>query len=336
VVFSAIFLLEEGNMKSDRGLSKFIKSKSFILLVLVVVCWVAFAILSEGKFIKLVNIRNILNSMVVTILLTIGAVCLMISGAIDLSTTQISVLSGILLASFLTRVGLPWPIAILATLAVASLIGFFNALLINKFKFQPFIATMAMSSVVQGLTFLAVGVKNIDIKNEAMTFLGTYRIGDLVPITLVIALVFMAVYGVMLAKTYFGKTIYMIGGNPRAARLAGMNPSRMSYILFMNNAALGGVAGMLLAIRMRTGTVLATTNQFAGMTGAILGGVSFGGGSGGMGGAFIGMLLLNGFNNGLTVIGIHPYWQTFAGGALLIIALAFDYFGMKRSGRLPQ
>ena len=105
----------------------------------------------------------------------------------------------------------------------------------------------------------------------------------------------------------------------------------MSYILFINNAMLGGFAGCLLAFRLTSGTVDAVTNaQFLGMTGAILGGVSFGGGSGGMGGAFVGMLLLNGFSNGLTVLGIPVYWQTFGNGALLLFALTFDYFGNRR------
>jgi ribose/xylose/arabinose/galactoside ABC-type transport system permease subunit len=140
-----------------------------------------------------------------------------------------------------------------------------------------------------------------------------------------------AVYGVVLAKTRFGKSIYMIGGNPVAAKLAGLNPKKIWYILFINNAVLGAVAGSLQAMRLRAGTVTGIANgQFTGMTGAILGGVSFGGGSGGMGGAFVGLVLLNGFNTGLMNLGITPYYTTVASGALLLIALAFDYFNARR------
>jgi ribose/xylose/arabinose/galactoside ABC-type transport system permease subunit len=318
-------------MESARGLKKFVKSKTFVLLILVAIMWVIFSVLSEGAYTSLINIRNILNSIVITILLTIGAVYLMIDGHIDLSTSMVGSMTSLMVAIFLTKYGWPWPIAIIACLAVAAVIGFANAVLINEFRFQPFIATMAMASVVKGLTYVFCGTAPITIKDPAMVALGTSRIGGFVPYTIILALVIILIYGIILSKTYFGKTIYMIGGNKHAARLAGLNPKKMSYILFINNAILGGFAGCLLAFRLTSGTVDAVTNsQFLGMTGAILGGVSFGGGSGGMGGAFVGMILLNGFSNGLTVLGLPVYWQNFGSGALLLLALMFDYFSVRR------
>ncbi|MDR2356963.1 MAG: ABC transporter permease [Oscillospiraceae bacterium] len=321
-------------MESVRGLRKFIRSKTFTLIILVIIIWAFFTIVSGGAFIKLINIRNILNSMVVTSFLTVGAVFLMICGYIDLSTSMIGSMSGVVVAIFLTNLGLPWVLAVLLALAMSGVIGLFNAFLINGFHFQPFIATMAISSVVQGLTMVTCGVTAIPITEPLMVKIGTARIADAVPYTIIASLAVISIYGFILSKTNFGKNIYMIGGNPRAARLSGLNPSRTSYILFLNNALLGGFGGILLSFRLKAGVVGSVANsQFAGMTGAILGGVSFGGGSGGMGGAFVGMLLLNGFNNGLTVMGVPPYWQTFASGALLLIALSFDYLAMKKTGR---
>ena len=318
-------------MESTRGLKKFVKSKTFVLLILVILTWALFSILSEGTFTTLTNIRSILNSIVITIFLTIGAVYLMIDGHIDLSTSMVGSMTSLMVAIFISKYGLPWPVAIPLCLAVAGVIGFANAVLINEFRFQPFIATMAMASVVQGLTYVFCGTTPIPIKDPTMVALGTSRIGGLVPYTIPLALVALIIYGIILSKTNFGKSIYMIGGNPRAARLAGLNPKKMSYKLFINNAVLGGFAGCLLAFRLTSGTVDAVTNsQFLGMTGAILGGVSFGGGSGGMGGAFVGMLLLNGFSNGLTVLGLPVYWRTFGNGALLLFALTFDFIGKRR------
>jgi len=244
---------------------------------------------------------------------------------------MVGCLTNLLVAICLTSLGMPWPLALLLALIAAGMIGLFNAVLINEFGFQPFIATMAMASIVQGLTYIVCGTKSIPIKDPAMVAIGTFKIGGLIPVTIIFALAAFIIYGIILSKTSFGKSIYMIGGNPRAAKLSGMNPKKMSYILFINNAVLGGFAGCLLAFRLKSGAVDAVANsQFAGLTGAILGGVSFGGGSGGMGGAFIGLLLLNGFSNGLTVLGVPAFWQTFGNGALLLIALTFDYFGKRR------
>ena len=87
----------------------------------------------------------------------------------------------------------------------------------------------------------------------------------------------------------------------------------------------------MLASRVSSATVTGVnSNQFSGVTAAILGGISFGGGTGGMVGAFIGLLLLNCFNNGMTLIGMDPYWQTVASGALLLLALIIDYYNNRK------
>ena len=123
----------------------------------------------------------------------------------------------------------------------------------------------------------------------------------------------------------------MCGCNREAARLAGLKPKKICYILFINMGFLASLSGIILAARMKSATVTGISgNQFSGITAAILGGISFGGGSGGMLGAFFGLLLLNCFNNGMTVMGVNPYWQTVASGALLLIALMFDFISMVR------
>jgi ribose/xylose/arabinose/galactoside ABC-type transport system permease subunit len=306
----------------------------FILLILLFVITTIFTVMSKGRFIKPANMRNILNSMIIATFLTTGAVCLMISGQIDLSTASVGTMTGIIVASLVTTLGIPWPIAVIMSLVCSGGIGFLNAVLINEFGFQAFIATMAVANIAKGLAYLICDTKAIPINDPALLWIGTGRvIFDRIPVSVILALLTLFVYGVILAKTKFGQSIYMIGGNPQAARLSGLKPRKMSYILFINNGVLGGAAGILTAARMKSGNVGGVSaSQFAGMTGAILGGVSFGGGSGGMGGAFIGLVVLNGFSNGLTTVGVSSFWQTVASGALLLIALAFDLVGRKKLG----
>ncbi|MDR0905555.1 MAG: ABC transporter permease [Oscillospiraceae bacterium] len=312
------------------GVRKFLNSKAFMLVVMIVAEVIFFTIVSKGMYISMFNVRNILSSMVITAYLTAGAVFLMISGNIDLSTAQVSTIAGVVMAKLLLA-GMPWPLAVILTIAGSAFIGLINSVLINEFHFMPFVATMSVSYVAQGIMLLITHGAAVDVENPAIVWIGTYRIFKQIPVNVIFTFIIFAIYGIILARSKFGKHLYLIGGNPVAARLAGLDPKKMWYVLFINNAALGGVAGMLQAARLRAGTTNGIANgMFAGTTGAILGGVSFGGGSGGMGGAFIGLVMINAFNSGLTVVGVNPYWQTVASGMLLLIALTFDYFNMRR------
>jgi ribose/xylose/arabinose/galactoside ABC-type transport system permease subunit len=316
-------------VKTNR-LRAFAQKKIFVLLVLLIVVAVFYQITTKGDFLTWFNIKNILSSMVVTTYLTCGAVFLMISGHIDLSTAQVATISGIMFAKLMSG-GVPFVPALLITILIGAIVGTLNAVLINEVGFQAFIATMAVSYVVQGSMLMLSNGSAIQVTNRVAVWIGTYKIAGEIPVNIVFTLVIFTIYGVVLARTRFGKSIYLIGGNPTAARLAGLKPKMIWYILFINNAMLGAVGGALQAMRLKAGTVTGIANgQFAGMTGAILGGVSFGGGAGGMGGAFAGLVLLNGFNTGLMNLGVTPYFTTVASGALLLIALTFDWFNAKR------
>ena len=316
-------------MHSRSIIRGFIRSKFFMLLVLLIVIIGFLAIYSGGTFIRLRNIMNILNMMVAVTLLTIGAGCLIISGKLDLSTGAVGTMAGVCLA-VLIQGGMHWSLSLLISLSLGVVTGLFNAMLINEFRFQPFIATMSVASVARGLTFVISSAPSTPMRDPVLSYLGGGRIGGLVPISVIISLCGLLIYGLMLNKTKFGRNIYLVGGNPNAAMLAGVNPKKISYILFVNSGVLGAFAGCLLAGSLKSATVTAlNASQFAGVTAAILGGISFGGGSGGMGGAFLGLLILNGFTNGMTILGVGPYWQLVASGVLLLLALSMDYFNIR-------
>jgi ribose/xylose/arabinose/galactoside ABC-type transport system permease subunit len=191
---------------------------------------------------------------------------------------------------------------------------------------------MAMASVAQGLTYAASDAQSIPIEVEIITKIGNGKfLNNTVPYAMLGVFAVFLFYGIMLGRSKFGRQIYLVGGNPKAAYLSGINPKRMSYLLFMNSGMLGALAGSLYAAQLKSGTVTGVvTSQFTGITAAMLGGISFGGGSGGMAGAFVGLLILNTFSNGLTILGMNTYWKTFASGALLIAALTMDVFTSRR------
>ncbi len=323
-------------METTNKVTRFFKSKTFTLIVLLVFIIAFFSILSKGSYFSLSNLKNILNAMVLYMLLAIAEGVLIISGEIDLSPGYIGTMCGVLLAVLSTSLGLPWYLAIIIALALGAGTGLFNALLINEFGFQSFIATLATGQfIAKGMALVISGGKTIPIKDKVITAIGTGRILDIVPVSIIIALALILIYGIILAKTKFGRSLYLCGGNRQAARLAGLNPRKLSYILFANSGALGALAGIIFDARMKIGSLTGTNlYAFSAITAAILGGISFGGGSGGMLGCFLGLLVINSFGNGLTVMQVNPYWIQVASGVLLLIALSFDYFSTRRAKRI--
>jgi len=313
------------------NIKKIAHSKIFTLLILLAIVIATFTILSNGAFLQPRNIRNIFQATVVVSLLTIGAGMLMISGQIDLSLGGIGTMCA-MMAAFLMRSGLPWHLSMLAALVLGAICGAFNAVLVNEFNFQSFIATLATASIAQGFMAVISQGRQIDISDRTFNFIGGARFwDDLIPFSLIISLVLLVLYGIMLKNTKFGRSIYLVGGNADASRLAGLRPKRISYLLFMNAGALAALAGMLLAGRMMTSNTVGITNaQFQGLTAAILGGIAFGGGSGGMGGAMIGILILSTFNNGMTMINVPMHWQSVASGLVLLSALTADFLSSRK------
>jgi ribose transport system permease protein len=317
--------------RSTSKFRKFITSKEATLVIMLIVIVVAFGILSSGKYYRPSNIKNILNSAVLVALFTIGEGMLIISGGLDLSAGYCGTAAGIWISYLMTNAGIPWVPALIIAVLCGAIVGLINGVLVNVFNFQPFIATLAMMSVCQGIGYIICNAVPISIKNDTFAFIGGGKIPGLgIPFAIVIAIVLVIIYGLILGKTQFGHGLYLIGSNPTAARLAGLNPKKVGYIMYINCSALSALAGCILASRLKMGNVQGTSGQeMTAITAAVLGGISFGGGTGGMVGCVFGIVIISAFNNGLTVMNVSSYWQTVASGLLLVIALLLDYATMK-------
>ena len=309
------------------------------MLAILIVVFTVWSLVIGNKFFQINTLVTILSSIVVTSFLAVGAAFLMVSGNIDLSASSIGAFGGMLTAAAIFYWHFPWWISIPIALICCGAFGMVNGVLVNEFRFQPFIATMAMSSVIKGIMmFVSIDQRaanptatTVNFTNNAINWIGTYQIFGKVPFTIIFTIIAFIVYGVILSKTRFGMKVYLVGGNPRAANLVGINSKKVSYILFINSAMLGGVSGVLLTCRTLQGSSMALqSNMFTGITAAMLGGISFGGGSGGMGGAFVGMMILNTFNQGMATVNFSPYWTTILSGLLLIFALTLDHVNQRR------
>ena len=323
----------------EKKIKPLLQHKVFSLVLLyigMVIIFTVWALINHTKFLTWPVFRNILNSLVVSSFLTMGAGCLLIAGHIDLSQAAIGAFGSMVLATAIKGWALPWYVGIVIALILCAVFGAVNAVLVTRLRFPSFISTLAMASMVKGLMYLFSSLgnnglaANVNFMNKAVSFIGTGSLGP-IPFGVIVMAVFFIVYGLIISKSAFGMKVTLMGGSPVAATLAGINANGIMTILFINSAVLGGVAGIFNCARLSQGALTAlTTNQFTGLTAAILGGISFGGGVGGMGGAFVGLLILNTFQIGMGIVGVNPFWVNVFSGLLLLIALAFDFLSQQR------
>ncbi|MCL1896253.1 MAG: ABC transporter permease [Clostridiales bacterium] len=317
-----------GTARIRQGAGRLFGNNDFVMVIVLVAIILLFTSLNPNFF-SFKNMMNILYAASIIGLLAIGMTYLMIAGHIDLSCGAVAGLSGVIIAVLLRDTYIEaWPVAFILTLVVALLVGLANSVLVNVFELQPFIATLAMASVCTGAAYLLAGGRAVLLSNLSLMSIGTDRVGGQngVPITVIVLIVFFVVFGFILSKTVFGRSIYMIGGNVTAAKLAGLNPKRLSMTCYMISAGIAGLAGVLLTARMHSSMPGAGSGgEFDAITAAVLGGVAFTGGRGHLLGCFIGLVIIQTFANGLTVLNVNSFWQVIAKGILLIAALVFDY-----------
>ena len=298
------------------------------MLAAIVVVFIIFTSLNRN-FITPTNIVNILVAGSLVGLVAIGHTYLIIAAQNDLSPGAVVAFTGVL-AALLSSAGLSFGLVCIITLICGALIGVFNAFMVNKIKLDPFIATLVTQSVIRGFAYIICDGKPVSITDPTYLLIGKLRIFG-VPLAVWIMIIFIVIFGIILAKTTFGKNIYAIGGNKDAARLAGLNPQRIILTCFILMGVLCAIGGIIFSSRMNSGQPAANVNlEFDAITGVILGGVSFAGGVGDMFGTILGVFLIQAFNTGLIMVNVSTFWQYVARGALLLFALTSDYIRKQR------
>jgi ribose transport system permease protein len=309
-------------VKNENIAARFFASPMAGMTIAIVAMLVGFAFTAPNFFLP-ANFLNILIASSTMGLVAVGESYLIIAGHIDLSPGAVSAFSGMMVAVLLKNAVAP-ALAVPIALVVGAGIGYLNSVLVNRLKLQPFIATLATASLFRGLAFIINNGKTEQIFDKRFLVLGIERFLGL-PISVWVLLIVLAVFTVLLRYTTFGRNVYIIGGNPVAARLAGINARRLVTKLYVMCAALTSLGGVMLAARMNAGQPTASNGlEFDAITAAVLGGIAFSGGAGSMLGTILGIFILQGFKNGLLILNVPSFWQYVAQGGLLVVALSFD------------
>ncbi len=316
-----------------KSITAAIGGDKLVLIGAIIVVTAIFSLLNENFF-SWTNFVNVMVAAHLVSLVAIGHTYLIIAGQNDLSPGSLAAFSAVLVALCLNS-GIGLFLSIVITVFAGVLIGFFNAWMVNGIKLQAFIATLVTQTVVRGFAYLLCDGKPLSVVNEGLKAMGKDRDPLLnIPWFVWFSIVCFIIFGFILAKTKFGRSIYAIGGNEDAARLAGLRPQRLITICFVMMGALTSMGGVLYAGRMNAGQPAANLNlEFDAITAAILGGVSFAGGVGTMSGTVLGVLLIQLFNTGLIMVNVNSFWQYVARGGLLLFALTSDYIRKERRNK---
>jgi ribose transport system permease protein len=294
------------------------------VLVLLVALFVFFS-LTQERFFTSGNIDALLTSAAILWVVSIGLTFVMIAGGFDLSLGSMLALTGIALGSFFTELDLPVGPAILLTLALGLILGGgLNGFLIGRIGLSFLVVTLGTLILFQGATNLWSDTKTTQVISP---FLDSLAFDDVlgipVPVWIMAVVFLIALY--VQRSTYFGRDMYAVGGSPEAARLSGIKVSRTIIAVYAIAGLLAALGGVLQVARIGAASPLVGEALiFDAAAAVLLGGTSFAGGVGGVGGTAVGVLFLATLQNGLSVSGVESFWQQIITGAILIVAVLLD------------
>ncbi|NLT15878.1 MAG: ABC transporter permease [Clostridiales bacterium] len=311
-------------------------TKTFGLVIITIALTIVIYLISPS-FLAKGNVRNLLNTLSFQGVMLAGITILLLSGNFDMSAGGVGALSMLIFGLFVQTMKLPLGVALIAGLLTGVICGLINVVLINVFNLQPFIATIATSSIFGGIGNVATRGNSIAINAPAFTDIGKIALFKLIPFFFILMVIIVLAHTFVLYRTRFGRSIYMIGGNMFAARLCGLDIKRTRTYLYISQGLMSAISGLIwCCLRKQAnpgGFTVAAPNMQA-MIAALLGGISFMGGAGGIGGAAIGLVLLNIFTTGLLMIKAPTFITTMMPGILLIIALLMDNINAMRMRRI--
>lgn len=304
-----------------HGIKSFLRallSKSSVLPILVPL-WIIFSLLSP-TFATQRNLQTLLAATAVVAVAAVGETLVLITAGIDISVASVAACSGIVAAAVMGVEG-EWWVGLLVALVVGLLFGLFNGFSIAKLGLTPFVLTLGTHLVARGIAFTISKGIAIPVPEAIRTFGKTNWFG--IPAIAVIAILTMMVFGVLLARTTWGRHLYLLGANPNAARYVGIRQGLIVTSVYTVSGMLSGLAGFLAMANL--GAAIPGVGDKILLTiigGVILGGTSMFGGIGSMQRTAMGVLLLATMTNGLNLLGFDFYDQLIAQGLVIIAGTA--------------
>ena len=292
---------------------------------------IAFSFLSN-VFFTTGNFSQIFQQVMEVGTLGVGQTLIIIAAGIDLSNGAIMVFGTIVMAKLAVS-GTPVPFAILAGLALTSGLGLINGVIVARVRLPPFIVTLGMLNIAYSSTLLYTKEAAVDnLPGGLLLFGNQISIGQAkIPVGPLVMVAVVAIAWYALTQTAWGRHVYTAGNNIEAARLTGINTTRLLISVYLVAGLIYGIAALLVLGRTTVGDPAAgQTDNLDSITAVVIGGTSLFGGRGSVIGTLIGALIVGIIRNGLTLMSIDALWQTFATGIIVIAAVAVDQATRRR------
>jgi len=316
-------------IKFLNSIKKYFKENLGILIGLFALS--AIVAVMNNKFLGSSNIMNVLRQLFLNCNLSLGMSLVILIGGIDLTVGSTMGLCGTLTAGLIAINGMNVWLAIAIGLMVGILVGVINGIIIAQLKVAPFIVTMAIQMISRGVVYVYTDGLPIRCANDTFNFLGNGYIGQ-VPITLIYTIFFSIAIWFILSRSKLGRHIYAVGGNPVAAEFSGINIKMVNVKVYAISAFLAAFAGIIYCGRMYSGQpTLGEGDEMDAIAAVVLGGTSFSGGIGKIGGVIIGVLIIAILSNALNLLGINSFWQRIVKGVVILLAVCIDV--IKKNGR---
>lgn len=309
-----------------------IAQKYGVVVVLLLMCLII-SILNPN-FMQKNNILQVLTQSSIFGIMSLGLTLVIISKGIDISVGSTLAFAGVVMASlgqvadatgkmFPNLVELPIIVPIIAALIVGAMIGLINGWLVAYTGIPAFIATLGLMTIARGATLVYTKGKPVSNLVSGFSKIGG-NIG-FIPVPVLIYIIVIIVTWILLNNTRFGKTVYAIGGNIKAAEVSGVNVKKNLMFIYGYCGMLAGVAAIVFAGRV--GSVhpgAATGYELTAIAATTIGGTSHAGGVGTVWGAVVGSLILAVLRNGLTLLKVENYWQQIVEGLIILVAVIID------------
>ena len=326
-----------------QGKRKGTLSQSMILVGLILAICVVTAIVNP-RFLRVQNLINIFQQISILGIVACGIGMLLVAGQIDISVgTQIS-LMGVIMAMVIQKMlalpdggapawqaALAYPAAVLATFAVGALLGLINGIVVIKSRAASFIITLGFMTVYSGAALLVSGGASYMLFGR-FELLGRGRILDVFPVAIPIFLGVVVITYIVLKYFRYGRFLYAIGGNRKAAYVSGINTNRITITAYIVVGLCNALAALILISRV--GSALATTGDsyaLDSLAAVIVGGVALNGGKGNALSIFLGVVLIGLISNALIIMNVNPYVRNVVIGLIIISAVTVGELTSERS-----
>ena len=310
-----------GKLSNSNFVVRYFRENGGIMIALLLLC--AFFALNSEAFLTRKNLINVLRQISMNGIVAVGLTYTLLVVGVDLSVGSVISAAGCLAVLLLVQ-GLPLPLCFLAALLLGAVVGTCNGTLISVVGMPPFIATLTMQTIVRGVAYAITGGYPTLFDNDTFYSIGNGYIG-IIPVPVIIMFTVFLIASIVLNKTRHGRNMYAVGGNKEAALFSGINNKKVILCSYIISGCLAAITGIIMMARLSSAQPTAGEGMESdAIAAAVIGGTSFSGGIGKVGGTLIGALIIGVLNNGLNLLGVEFYWQYIAKGLVLGAALIID------------